>query len=94
MTEQSKTIKVGGGGGFRVLHHTVYPDQMVTANLYLQQLNWVNQTLHRKKMNTVSTKFLNDNTRLHIAKNNPTVVIRHLVGYRVTTSSECNKDYL
>ncbi|CAJ0946665.1 unnamed protein product, partial [Mesorhabditis belari] len=42
--------------------------QTVTANLYQGQLDRVDQGLRRQGVDTVSTKFLHDNARPHVAK--------------------------
>jgi len=42
--------------------------QTVTADLYQGQLDRVEQALRRRGVDTVSTKFLHDNARPHVAK--------------------------
>ena len=44
------------------------PGQTVIAKPYSQQLGWMDQVQHRKEMNTVNTKFLNDSAWTHITK--------------------------
>ena len=42
--------------------------QTVTADIYKDQLNRVDQALRRQDVETTSTKFLHDNARPHVAK--------------------------